>query len=80
MIVAADPTVTAPTSAAPLPVQTIPLSRLTLSRDNPRRTGVELDWHRELVASIRAVGLLVRRLPDGERYAVEAGGRRLRAR
>ena len=67
-------------------IREIPLSRLTLAPENVRRTPPDAQADTELKASIAAIDLLenlVVRIeePDenGERYAVVAGGRRLRA-
>ena len=71
--------------AEPL-IREIPLSRLTLAPENVRRTPPDPQADAELKASIAAIDLLenlVVRIdePDenGERYAVVAGGRRLKA-
>ena len=71
--------------AEPL-IREIPLSRLTLAPENVRGTPPDAQADAELKASIAAIDLLenlVVRIeePDenGERYAVVAGGRRLRA-
>ena len=71
--------------AEPL-IREIPLSRLTLAPENVRRTPPDAQADAELKASIAAIDLLenlVVRIdePDenGERYAVVAGGRRLKA-
>ncbi len=71
--------------AEPL-IREIPLSRLTLAPENVRRTPSDTQADAELKASIAAIDLLenlVVRIeePDenGERYAVVAGGRRLKA-
>ncbi|MCY4027725.1 MAG: ParB/RepB/Spo0J family partition protein [Acidobacteria bacterium] len=63
-------------------IVTIPLSRLKVADANVRHTVAGEDAHRELVASIRAHGLLnpLTVAPtENEEYAVAAGGRRLRA-
>ncbi len=60
---------------------TIALNQLVQSDENVRRTGKN-DRIEELVASIRATGLrqnLIVRAGEDGRYAVVAGGRRLRA-
>ncbi len=71
--------------AEPL-IREIPLSRLTLAPENVRRTPPDPQADAELKASIAAIDLLenlVVRIDgpseDGERYAVVAGGRRLKA-
>ena len=71
--------------AEPL-IREIPLSRLTLAPENVRRTPPDAQADAELKASIAAIDLLenlVVRIDepseDGERYAVVAGGRRLKA-
>ncbi len=71
--------------AEPL-IREIPLSRLTLAPENVRRTPPDAQADAELKASIAAIGLLENLVvradePDenGERYAVVAGGRRLKA-
>ena len=62
--------------------QTIPLNLLVPSKANVRRTG-RAEGISELAASIAAHGLRqnlnVRQSPEGERFEVVAGGRRLRA-
>lgn len=62
----------------------IPLSSLSAGRRNPRRVKPERDAHRQLVASIRAVGLIspltvCPRPDDPEQFRVVAGKRRLEA-
>ncbi len=72
--------------AAPL-IREIPLSRLSLAPENVRKTPPDPRADAELEASIAALGLLENLVvrpdepdPDGiERYAVVAGGRRLKA-
>ena len=71
--------------AEPL-IREIPLSRLTLAPENVRKTPPDAQADAELKASIAALGLLENLVvrpdePDGngERYAVVAGGRRLKA-
>ena len=71
--------------AEPL-IREIPLSRLTLAPENVRRTPPDAQADAELKASIAAIDLLENLVvhpdePDGngERYAVVAGGRRLKA-
>ena len=72
--------------AEPL-IRDIPLSRLALAPENVRKTPPESRANAELKASIAALGLLENLVvrpdePDGngaERYAVVAGGRRLKA-
>ncbi len=71
--------------AEPL-IREIPLSRLTLAPENVRGTPPDAQADAELKASIAAIDLLENLVvrpdePDenGERYAVVAGGRRLRA-
>ena len=71
--------------AEPL-IREIPLSRLTLAPENVRKTPPDAQADAELKASIAAIDLLenlVVRIEepseDGERYAVVAGGRRLKA-
>ena len=72
--------------AEPL-IREIPLSRLTLAPENVRRTPPDAQADAELKASIAAIDLLENLIvrpdePDGngaERYAVVAGGRRLKA-
>ena len=73
--------------AAQPPIRAIPLSRLALAPENVRKTPPDPHADAELKASIAALGLLenlvVRAHAPGEdgadRYAVIAGGRRLRA-
>ena len=65
-------------------IRSLPLVSLVASRKNPRRVKPDKDAHRQLVATIRAFGLLepiiVRPMPDdANRYAVIAGHRRLAA-
>ncbi len=71
--------------AEPL-IREIPLSRLTLAPENVRGTPPDAQADAELKASIAAIDLLENLVvrpdePDenGERYAVVAGGRRLKA-
>ena len=72
--------------AEPL-IREIPLSRLSLAPENVRKTPPDAQADAELTASIAALGLLenlVVRMDDSsedgtERYAVVAGGRRLKA-
>ncbi len=71
--------------AEPL-IREIPLSRLTLAPENVRKTPPDPQADVELKASIAAIdqleNLVVRPdepTEDGERYAVVAGGRRLKA-
>ena len=71
--------------AEPL-IREIPLSRLTLAPENVRKTPPDPQADAELKASIAAIDLLENLVvrpdePDGngERYAVVAGGRRLKA-
>ncbi|HEY4329536.1 MAG TPA: ParB/RepB/Spo0J family partition protein [Phycisphaerae bacterium] len=64
--------------------RSLSLSSLVASRRNPRRVKPDQDAHRQLVATIRAFGLLepliVRPFPnDPERFNVIAGNRRLAA-
>ncbi|MXW90380.1 MAG: chromosome partitioning protein ParB, partial [Rhodospirillaceae bacterium] len=68
-------------------IREIPLSRLALAPENVRKTPPDARADAELKASIAALGLLENLVvradePDdegGERYAVVAGGRRLKA-
>ena len=72
---------------AQLLMREIPLSRLALAPENVRKTPPDPRTDAELKASIAALGLLENLVvradePDetgGERYAVVAGGRRLKA-
>ena len=71
--------------AEPL-IREIPLSRLALAPENVRKTPPDAQADAELKASIAAIGLLENLVvraeeptEDGDRYAVVAGGRRLRA-
>ncbi len=72
--------------AEPL-IREIPLSRLSLAPENVRKTPPDAQADAELTASIAALGLLENLVvrpdePDSdgiERYAVVAGGRRLKA-
>ena len=73
-------------AAEPL-IREIPLSRLALAPENVRKTPPDPGADAELKASIAALGLLENLVVrtdepdenDGERYAVVAGGRRLKA-
>ena len=72
--------------AEPL-IREIPLSRLALAPENVRKTPPDPRADAELKASIAALGLLENLVvrsdasdtEDAERYAVVAGGRRLKA-
>ena len=69
------------TDMTEIPVTMAPLSSLRLSRGNPRRQKAGRLSHAELVATIRAVGLLHPLLvwDRGDGMEVETGGRRLKA-
>jgi ParB family chromosome partitioning protein len=65
-------------------IRSLPLSSLVASRKNPRRVKPDREAHRQLVATIRAFGvlepLIVRPFPDdSEKYTLIAGHRRLAA-
>ena len=67
-------------------IREIPLSRLALAPENVRKTPPDPQADAELKASIAAIGLLENLVvraeeptEDGDRYAVVAGGRRLKA-
>ncbi len=68
-------------------IRDVPLSRLALASENVRRTPSDPQADAELKASIAALGLLENLVvradepgeDDAERYAVVAGGRRLKA-